>query len=178
MAPLRTGQRSLARDIRCIHACGADRILISVHKQGCAEALARRIHNRGRSPIGPFDTVDCGAPDAVLENSLFGRLTPLRAEPGGTLFLREVGKLGPGHQARLLKALTECAAASWPEPMTPRAIAFTSEPLFERVHGGTFDLQLFYRLNVIHIDLRQQWKPDGSARGKIFSSVQKKRPRN
>ena len=114
------------------------------------------IHNRGRSSMGPFDTVDCGAPDAVLENSLFGRLTPLRGKPGGTLFLREVGKLGPEHQARLLKALTECAKASWPEPMTPRAIASTSEPLFDRALDGTFDLRLFYRLNVMHIDLRQQ----------------------
>ena len=156
LAPLRAEQRSLARDIRCIDTFGADRILISVDKQACAEALARRIHNRGRSSMGPFDTVDCGAPDAVLENRLFGRLTPLRGEPGGTLFLREVGKLGPEHQARLLKALTECAVASWPEPMTPRAIASTSEPLFDRAHGGTFDLRLFYRLNVIHIDLRQQ----------------------
>ena len=96
------------------------------------------------------------APDAVLENGLFGRLTPLRGEPGGTLFLSEVGKLGPEHQARLLKALNECAVASWPEPMTPRAIAFTSEPLFDRVHDGTFDPRLFHRLNVIHIDLRQR----------------------
>jgi DNA-binding NtrC family response regulator len=172
MAPLRAGQRSVARDIRCIRAFGADRILISVPKQACAEALARRIHNRGRSPIGPFVTVDCGAPDAVLENSLFGRLTPQRGEPRGTLFLSEVGKLGPEHQARLLKALTECAVASWPEPVTPRIIAFTSEPLFDRANDGAFDLRLFYRLNVIHIDLRQPSEPVGSASGKICMSVQ------
>ena len=156
LASRRSGQRSLARDIRCIHTFGADRILISVHKQANAEALARRIHNRGRSPTAPFDTVDCGAPAAVLENSLFGRLTQLRGETGGTLFLSEVGKLGPEHQARLLKALIECREASWPEPMTPRAIASTSEALFDRVQDGTFDLRLFYRLNVIHIDLRQE----------------------
>lgn len=126
-------------------------------------ALALRIHRLSSWRWGPFQDVDCGAPESVLERELFSVLAADLVPSGvhspsgrvlqaGTLFLAEIGKLRTDAQARLRDLLAERGG----EPLRcrPRRImASTSEPLFPRVTAGTFDDRLFYRLNAFHFIL-------------------------
>jgi Nif-specific regulatory protein len=123
--------------------------------------LARRIHSLSGCRRGPFQAVDCGAPDSVLERELFSVLaadlvppsvtgpSPRRAE-GGTLFLHEIGQLRAHAQARLRDLLAERGRERLRGPQR-RIMASTSDLLLPRVAVGTFDERLFYRLNVIHL---------------------------
>lgn len=147
----------LIQDLELLRSSGTDAcVLISVCECGNAERIARRIHLQSPSPQGRFVGVDCGGPAAILEDELFGRLDG-RHDPGAcTLFLKEVGRLSTEHQARLLVSLMDSTFASWPERASVRVVACTTEPLLDRVLKGTFDDRLFYRLNVIHLNLREQ----------------------
>jgi DNA-binding NtrC family response regulator len=147
------GSPSLTSEIECIHAFAADRVLISMDCE--AENLARRIHSHGGLARESFATVDCSAPGAVLGDEVFERLAAPARQRGGTLFLKEVGRLDPDQQSHLLSALIDGTLASFPAPMPSRVIAATSESLFDRVREGTFDARLFYLLNIVHIDLRK-----------------------
>jgi DNA-binding NtrC family response regulator len=106
------------------------------------------------SPRGRFKTVDCTLSDRVLDEMLFGRLDAAAGGPPCTLFLKEVGRLGQAHQRRLLESLIGATVATWPDRAPARVIASTTESLFDRVVIGTFDDRLFYRLNVIHLNMR------------------------
>ena len=125
-----------------------------------AKAMALRIHSLSGWRWGSFVSVDCGASESVLERQLFDvlRARPepdLEGEPrpellqDGTMFLYEVGKLSLTLQARLADTLADV-------PRDPqrrsrkRIMASSSVPLLDRVMAGTFDEQLFYRLNAIH----------------------------
>ena len=125
--------------------------------------LALRVHRLSSWRWGPFETVDCGAPESVLERELFaalaGDLVPpsdhapsARLLQAGTLFLDEVGKLPLDAQARLRDLLAERGHQSC-RGRQRRIMASTSEPLLPRVTAGTFDDRLFYRLNAIHFIL-------------------------
>ena len=150
-----TASASPQGEIDLICRVGAEAcILISSCASGDAENLARRIHVIRHSPRGRFLTIDCGLPLHELEEELFGRLERQPAPSRCTLYLKEVGRLTADQQARLLMVLREQALASWPEPPPTRVVASTSEGLFERVVQGSFDANLFYRLNTIHLDLR------------------------
>jgi len=149
---------SLARDLELLRTLGTNaRVLISAEGHEEAETLARRIHTERRSPRGRFTTVDCGAPRHVLQDELVGPLgirSIGTSSPRRTLYLKDVGKL-PREQQRLVQdLLLDKAIEAWPDPMAVRVIASTTESLIDRVRDGTFEEMLFYRLNVIHIDLR------------------------
>ncbi len=134
------------------------------------ELLARAVHNHSPRRRRPFVAVNCGAlPDTLLESELFGyvkgaftgadRDKPGRfaAAEGGTLFLDEIGDISPAMQVRLLRVLQEHAY----EPLGSvvsrqadvRVIAATHRDLAERIRAGAFREDLFYRLNIVRLDL-------------------------
>jgi two-component system response regulator HydG len=134
------------------------------------ELVARAIHGGSRRADGPFVPVDCGAiPDALLESELFGhergaftgadarRMGLVEFADGGTLFLDEVGELPLPLQAKLLRVLQERrvrkVGARQENPVDVRVVAATSRPIDRMVAEGAFRRDLFYRINVVRIDL-------------------------
>jgi two-component system response regulator HydG len=134
------------------------------------ELVARSIHRRSRRAAGPFVPVDCGAiPDALLESELFGhergaftgadarRMGLIECADGGTLFLDEVGELTAAVQAKLLRVLQERrvrrVGARQENAVDVRVVAATSRAIDEMVAQGEFRRDLFYRINVVRIDL-------------------------
>jgi DNA-binding NtrC family response regulator len=130
------------------------------------ELFARAIHGSGERKSKPFVAVNCGAiPDNLVESILFGhekgaftgatdRHTGKFVEAsGGTLFLDEVSELPLAAQVKLLRALQEGAVEAVggrkPVKVDVRIISATNRKLLERVKGGQFREDLFYRLHVL-----------------------------
>ena len=134
------------------------------------ELVARAIHTRSRRATGPFVPIDCGAiPDALMESELFGhergaftgadarRMGLIEVADGGTLFLDEVAQLPLPLQAKLLRVLQERrvrrVGARQENPVDVRVVAATSRAIDQMVEQGEFRRDLFYRINVVRIDL-------------------------
>ena len=134
------------------------------------ELIARAIHNLSRRKDRPLVKVNCGAISAgLVESELFGhekgaftgalqrRVGRFELADGGTLFLDEVGELPLDTQVKLLRALQEGeferVGSSRPIQVDVRVIAATNRDLAEDVHKGSFRSDLFYRLNVLPLDL-------------------------
>lgn len=134
------------------------------------EVLARSIHFQGPRKHQPFVAVNCAAlVESLLESELFGhekgaftdahqtRAGKFELASGGTLFLDEVGDLSPGGQAKLLRVLEEKivvrVGGSTPIPIDVRVIAATNQPLTEMVRAKRFREDLFFRLNVVTLQL-------------------------
>jgi CheY-like chemotaxis protein len=132
------------------------------------ELVARAIHQSSPRAAGPFVAVDCGAiAEGVLESELFGhargaftgaqamRRGLFEEASGGTIFLDEIGDVGPNLQARLLRALQEGTirrvGTNEPIAVDVRVVAATNRDLEQAVKEGTFRADLYYRLNVINI---------------------------
>lgn len=134
------------------------------------ELMARTIHNLSKRSKGPFIALNCGAlPDTLLESELFGykagaftganKDKPGRfaLAKGGTLFLDEIGEVSPALQVRLLRVLQEHCF----EPLggtasvatDARIIVATNRDLAELTRNGTFREDLYYRVNVVRIEL-------------------------
>jgi PAS domain S-box-containing protein len=157
-------------DIVLAVAASASTVLIQGESGTGKELLARAIHARSPRAEGPFVAVNCGAlPDALLEAELFGvrqgAFTDARADrpgrferaQGGTLFLDEIGEVSPAMQVRLLRVLqermVEPLGATAPVPVDVRIVAATNRDLKAMVAAGTFRLDLFYRLQVVRLEL-------------------------
>jgi PAS domain S-box-containing protein len=134
------------------------------------ELFAKAIHNLSRRKTKPFVKVNCGAlPDTLLESELFGYIKGAftdakKDKPGrfavaneGTIFLDEVGDMSPSLQVKLLRVLQEKEyeplGATSPRKTDVRIIAATNKDLSRLVNEGKFRDDLFYRLNVLKIDL-------------------------
>ncbi len=134
------------------------------------ELVARAIHGRSRRAGGPFVPVDCGAiPEALMESELFGhergaftgadarRMGLVEFADGGTLFLDEVGELPLPLQAKLLRVLQERrvrrVGARQENAVDVRVVAATSRDVDALVKSGAFRRDLYYRINVVRIDL-------------------------
>lgn len=134
------------------------------------ELLARAIHRASPRHAKPFVAINCGAiPAELLESELFGHVKGAftgagRDHPGlflsaqgGTVFLDEIGELQPAVQATLLGVLERRRVrrlGSRAElPVDVRVVAATHRDLRSEVNGGTFRLDLFYRLAVVGITL-------------------------
>jgi len=133
------------------------------------ELVARALHASSPRGAGPFVPVDCGAlPESIIESELFGHergaFTGAVGAPGlfrrahrGTLFLDEVGEIPLAMQARLLRALqsreVRPVGGSDAVPVDIRVIAATNRDLAAMVDEGRFRLDLYYRLNVVRIDV-------------------------
>jgi transcriptional regulator with PAS, ATPase and Fis domain len=134
------------------------------------ELVAHTIHTLGPRGRGPFVAVNCGAlPETLLESELFGYKAgaftgAARDKPGrfalakgGTLFLDEIGEIQPALQVRLLRVLQERTyeplGSVRSESTDARIIAATHQDLAEMMRQGRFREDLFYRINVVRIDL-------------------------
>ena len=134
------------------------------------ELLARAIHNLSPRCNGPLVAVSCGSiPDTLLESELFGykkgAFTDAKmdkpgrfdAAKGGTFFLDEIGDISSAMQVRLLRVLQEKTyeplGATEPVHSDVRIIAATNHVLLDGVHKGTFRQDLYYRLNVVRLEL-------------------------
>jgi PAS domain S-box-containing protein len=134
------------------------------------ELFAKAIHNLSQRKSKPFIKVNCGAlPDTLLESELFGYVkgafTDAKKDKpgrftlanGGTIFLDEVGDMSPSLQVKLLRVLQEKEyeplGATSPRKTDVRIIAATNKDLSKLVSEGKFRDDLYYRLNVVKIDL-------------------------
>jgi two-component system response regulator HydG len=134
------------------------------------ELVARAVHAGSPRAGAPFVPVNCAAlSTGLLESELFGhekgsftgayatRVGRFEAANGGTLFLDEVGEMEGVLQAKLLRALEEFeivrVGSNDPIPVDVRVVAATNRPLKERVEEGSFRRDLFYRLNVVRVEV-------------------------
>jgi DNA-binding NtrC family response regulator len=134
------------------------------------EMVARAIHGTGERSAKPFVAVNCGAiPDNLLESILFGHekgaftgaterhMGKFVEASGGTLFLDEVGELPLAAQVKLLRALQEGAVEAVggrkPVKVDVRIVSATNRKLLDRVKGGQFREDLFYRLHVLPLTI-------------------------
>ncbi|OGW37737.1 MAG: Fis family transcriptional regulator [Nitrospirae bacterium GWC2_56_14] len=134
------------------------------------ELVARAIHGMSRFSRKAFVAVNCGAlPDALLESELFGYKKgaftgAIRDKPGrfalagdGTLFLDEIGEISPALQVRLLRVVQEREyeplGATRSEMTHARIIVATNRDLSAMVKNGEFRQDLYYRLNVISLEI-------------------------
>jgi len=132
--------------------------------------LARTIHALGTRADEPFVALHCAAvPETLLESELFGhekgsftgadkrRIGRFEQAHGGTLFLDEIGELSPLVQSKLLRVLQERAlervGGNETIPVDVRVMAATNRDLPTEVREGRFREDLYYRLNVVHLDM-------------------------
>lgn len=145
-------------------------ILITGENGTGKSMIARAVHRKSSRRNAPFVEVACGAlPDTLLESELFGhvagaftgaasnKIGKFQQAHGGTLFLDEIGTATAALQVKLLRALQELQF----EPLggnetisvDTRAILATNENLEQSVAEGRFRQDLYYRINVIRIEL-------------------------
>jgi PAS domain S-box-containing protein len=134
------------------------------------ELFANALHHLSRRKEKPFVKVNCGAlPDTLLESELFGyvkgaftdakkdKLGRFALANGGTIFLDEVGDMSSSLQVKLLRVLQEKEyeplGATNPRRTDVRIIAATNRDLSTLISEGKFRDDLYYRLNVVKIDL-------------------------
>ena len=145
-------------------------VLLSGESGTGKELLARAIHELSKRKEGPYIAVNCGAiPDTLIESELFGyrkgAFTDARQhKPGrfalaerGTLFLDEIGDLPLETQVKLLRVLEGGEYQPLGSTETLRAdvriITATNRVLFEQIKKGRFREDLYYRINVVQIDI-------------------------
>jgi DNA-binding NtrC family response regulator len=134
------------------------------------EVVARLIHGASQRRAGPFVAVNVAAiPEPLAESELFGhvrgaftgadksRTGRFVAAHGGTLFLDEIGEMPRAVQVKLLRALQERevtpVGATAPIPIDVRVVAATHRDLEAMIEEGTFREDLFYRLDVVPIEI-------------------------
>lgn len=152
-------------------AKGRSTILIRGESGTGKELFAHAIHSESARKEGPFVTVNCAAiPDQLLESEFFGyesgaftgakqtgKIGKFDLADGGTLFLDEIGDMSVQLQAKLLRVLQEKAfyriGGTERVRVDVRIVTATNRSLEEMVANGTFREDLYYRLNVISIEI-------------------------
>jgi len=144
-------------------------VLITGENGTGKELIARILHHSGKRRLEPFVSVNCGAiPGSLIESELFGILpqtaTDVRGRDGkfvladgGTLFLDEIGEMPLTQQVTLLSAIANReitpVGGGKPIPVDVRIIAATNGDLRGLIQQGKFRLDLYYRLNIIPIEV-------------------------
>ncbi len=145
-------------------------IMISGESGTGKELIARAIHHNSSRAGAPFVSINCGAlPDELLESELFGHMKGsftgagvtkkglFEVANGGTIFLDEIGETTPAMQIKLLRVLQERkirkVGGTEESPVDVRVITATNQDLEQMVQDKTFREDLFYRINVIPIQM-------------------------
>ena len=145
-------------------------VLITGESGTGKERIARAIHDAGERRSKPLLVINCGAiPEQLMEAELFGhekgaftgavssRLGIFRQAEGGTVLLDEIGELAVSLQVKLLRVLQERKVrgigTTGEVPVDVRVIAATNRRVEEDVRAGRFRQDLYYRLNVIRIEV-------------------------
>jgi two-component system, NtrC family, response regulator HydG len=145
-------------------------VLINGESGTGKELVARALHYGSQGSTAPFVPVNCGGiPDSLLESELFGyvkgaftgasetRAGFFQTADGGTIFLDEISNTTLVMQAKLLRVLQEkefyMVGSKKPMKVNVRIVAATNVDLMQMVKKGLFREDLFYRLNIISIDL-------------------------
>ncbi len=157
---------------KCDKAAGSSSNILILGESGTGkELVAQSIHNASKYASGPFVAINCGAlPKGLVESELFGyergAFTGANKEghpgkfelaDGGTLFLDEVGEMPLDVQVTLLRVLETREVVriggKYPKTVDVRIIAATNKDLKEAVEDKTFRDDLYYRLNVLTINV-------------------------
>jgi len=134
------------------------------------ELVAKALHYNSSRKEGPFVSINCGAmTESLLEGELFGHVKGaftgagsdktglIESADGGTLFLDEIASMPLGMQVKLLRVIEEREVrrigTAMPIPIDIRLVCSTNMPLEKLVEQGAFREDLFYRLNVVRIEL-------------------------
>lgn len=145
-------------------------VLITGESGTGKEVVAREIHSFSSVSSGPFVAINIGGvPENLLESELFGyekgaftgatgrKNGMFELAGGGTLFLDEIGDMPLSLQVKILRVLQDRKitrlGGTTPMPINARIIAATNKNLEKMVREGTFREDLFYRLNVVRIEL-------------------------
>ena len=145
-------------------------VLITGESGTGKELVARAIHYGGKSSKAPFVPVNCGGiPDSLLESELFGHVRGaftgavetragfFQTADGGTIFLDEISNTSLAMQAKLLRVLQEkefyMVGSKKSQKVNVRVVAATNVDLMQLVKQGLFREDLYYRLNIISIEL-------------------------
>jgi len=145
-------------------------VLITGESGTGKEVMSRYIHQKSRRANGPFISLNCAAiPEALLESELFGhekgsftgaiarRIGKFEEANGGTLLLDEVSEMHPALQAKLLRAIQERVidrvGGTSPVKIDIRLIATSNRDMEQTVKEGKFREDLYFRLNVINLQL-------------------------
>lgn len=132
--------------------------------------IASAIHQASPRADGPFVELSCGSiPETLLESELFGhvegaftgahadKIGRFRAADGGTIFLDEINSASPGMQLKLLRVLQERrfepVGSTETIEVDARVILASNQPLEDLVASGSFRQDLYYRINVVKIEL-------------------------
>ncbi|MBF0414511.1 MAG: sigma 54-interacting transcriptional regulator [Magnetococcales bacterium] len=157
---------SLIEDLAAVETT----VLITGESGTGKELVAEALHFQGSRGKGPLVKVNCaGLTETLLESELFGhvkgaftgafrdKIGRFQLADRGTLFLDEIGDISPGMQTRLLRVLQEKTIEkvgdAQPIHVDVRIIAATNRNLRDKVQMGTFREDLYYRLNVVEIQL-------------------------
>jgi DNA-binding NtrC family response regulator len=163
------GMRRVYETIEQVAGSNVDVLVLGETGTG-KELVARAIHRRSQRASGPFVPIDCGAiPDNLLESELFGhergaftgaesrRIGLLEFADGGTVFLDELAELPLLLQAKLLRTLQERkirrVGGREELEIDVRVVAATARDIDAMVRLGHFRQDLYYRINVVRIDL-------------------------
>ena len=147
------------------------------------ELVAREIHKRSERSNGPFIAINCGAlPENLMESEIFGHVKGaftgavankkgcFELANGGTLFLDEIGEMSAKLQVKLLRAIQERQITrvgdTNPRQVDIRLLSATHVDLQEAIKQNRFREDLFYRINVVGLQL----PPLGNAKRMSFRS--------
>ncbi|HEY4016275.1 MAG TPA: sigma-54 dependent transcriptional regulator [Polyangiaceae bacterium] len=163
---------AMRRTLDLVHRIAHSRttVLITGESGTGKERIARALHDASDRKGKPFLVINCGAiPEALIEAELFGhergaftgavssRLGIFREAEGGTVLLDEIGELAQALQVKLLRVLQErkvrSVGAAAEVSVDVRVLAATNRPVEEDVRTGRFRQDLYYRLNVIRIEV-------------------------
>lgn len=164
-----SAMRSVFRLVEGVAAASSTVLVLGESGTG-KELIARAIHRRSARAARPFVAVNCSSiPDTLIESELFGhvkgaftsantsRAGLFELADKGTLFLDEVGDLSLAAQVKLLRALQEGelkrVGSNETRVVDVRVVAATNVDLAEKIAAGRFREDLYYRLNVIAIEL-------------------------
>ena len=151
-------------------ARGDTTVLITGQTGTGKELVARYVHMQSPRRSQPFVALNCAAlPESLIESELFGHARgaftgaheaykgKVRLAAGGTLFLDEIGDMAVSAQARVLRFLESgevfSVGALRSEVVPVRIVAATNHDLAERVRGGQFRKDIYYRLNIASVEL-------------------------